>query len=119
MDWWLLETAKSDDGTGTSFLGNWKFTERETHLRLKSYSIGRQHGMASNSEDQTTTVILTNGAGYLKRRTTAKVLTAPNKFSWVEKYWETKKVGGLQASLFKEIQTSSIPSTNVVLLPLN
>ena len=79
-EWTLVgwTPLRSDDGTKIIFTGNWKFTEKEKPVEVKvTFKIEGGTWDGTNSEDQTTTVILTNGAGYLKERTTAQRYSYP------------------------------------------
>ncbi len=86
VDWTPL---RSDDGTKIIFTGNWKFTEKEKPVEVKvTFKIEGGTWDGTNSEDQTTTVILTNGAGYLKEEQLPKGTHTPDANHIGTGYWK-------------------------------
>lgn len=90
-EWTLVgwTPLRSDDGTKIIFTGNWKFTEKEKPVEVKvTFKIEGGTWDGTNSEDQTTTVILTNGAGYLKEEQLPKGTHTPDANHIGTGYWK-------------------------------
>lgn len=93
-EWTLVgwTPLRSDDGTKIIFTGNWKFTEKEKPVEVKvTFKIEGGTWDGTNSEDQTTTVILTNGAGYLKEEQLPKGTHTPDANHIGTGYWKIDK----------------------------
>ena len=93
-EWTLVgwTPLRSDDGTKIIFTGNWKFTEKEKPVEVKvTFKIEGGTWDGTNSEDQTTTVILTNGAGYLKEEQLTKGTHTPDANHIGTGYWKIDK----------------------------
>ena len=93
-EWTLVgwTPLRSDDGTKIIFTGNWKFTEKEKPVEVKvTFKIKGGTWDGTNSEDQTTTVILTNGAGYLKEEQLPKGTHTPDANHIGTGYWKIDK----------------------------
>lgn len=90
-EWTLVgwTPLRSDDGTKIIFTGNWKFTEKEKPVEVKvTFKIEGGTWDGTNSEDQTTTVILTNGVGYLKEEQLPKGTHTPDANHIGTGYWK-------------------------------
>lgn len=93
-EWTLVgwTPLRSDDGTKIIFTGNWKFTEKEKPVEVKvTFKIEGGTWDGTNSEDQTTTVILTNGAGYLKEEQLPKGTHTPDADHYGTGFWKGYK----------------------------
>ena len=93
-EWTLVgwTPLRSDDGTKIIFTGNWKFTEKEKPVEVKvTFKIEGGTWDGTNSEDQTTTVILTNGAGYLKEEQLPKGTHTPDTDHYGTGFWKGYK----------------------------
>lgn len=111
---------RSDDGTKIIFTGNWKFTEKEKPVEVKvTFKIEGGTWDGTNSEDQTTTVILTNGAGYLKEEQLPKGTHTPDANHIGTGYWKIDKGQDITSILIQGNTDFIYTFNDVVLLPLN